>query len=113
MFIVTEYAALKDCFENVNIIKRLTLKYMADSICFSLTLYAQMASSYWFDTINLGWCIVLIEGSLVIFSKYNHSPFSEDYFVLENNEDTDEIPQYRDSDQIPIPLGTRNCECKF
>ena len=43
-------------------------------ICFSqgnLTLYALMDSSFWFDTINLGWPIVYNEGSYVIISKQN------------------------------------------
>ena len=32
-------------------------------------LYAPMDSSFWFETINLGWSIVDIKGSQVIISK--------------------------------------------
>ena len=47
---------------------------------------------------------MLIEGSQVKFSKYNIIFLSlKIIFVLENIENTDEIPHYRDSDQIPIP----------
>ena len=37
--------------------------------CTCLTPYAPMDSSFWFDTINLGWFIVYIKGSQVIISK--------------------------------------------
>ena len=35
----------------------------------SLNLFVQMGSSFWFDTINLGWLILYIEGSQVKISK--------------------------------------------
>ena len=43
----------------------------------TLTLYALMDSSFWFDTINLGWSIVYIKGSQVKISKYNCISFTE------------------------------------
>ena len=42
--------------------------------CFShyiQTLYSQMDSSFWFDTINLGWLIVYKERSHVIFEPWH------------------------------------------
>ena len=36
-----------------------------------LTLYILMCSSFWFDTANLGWSIIYIEGSQVVISKSN------------------------------------------
>ena len=45
-----------------------------------LTLYVQMDSSFWFDTIKLRQLIVCIEGSNVIISNQNSFAFAEDYF---------------------------------
>ena len=59
----------------------------------ALCLYKQMTSSFWFDTINLGWFSVYIEGSHVIISK-NAFISLEVVFVLANSEDTDEIPHF-------------------
>ena len=39
-------------------------------------------SSFWFDTVNLGWSIVYIEESQVIISKFNCISFSNDCFSL-------------------------------
>ena len=38
------------------------------SVPASLTLYALIDCSFWFDTINLGWLIVYIEGSQAVIS---------------------------------------------
>ena len=54
-----------------------------------------MDSSFWFDTINLAWLIVNIEG----VTEYNFIPnkictcisFSEEIFVLSNNVDPDDM----------------------
>ena len=46
-----------------------------------ITLYVLMDSTFWFDTIILGWYILYIEGSQIIISKYNFNFFSEDSFM--------------------------------
>ena len=53
-----------------------------------------MNSSFWFDTITLGWSFVCIEGSQVIIFKYNCISFSEDVFVLACSVDLNEMLQY-------------------
>ena len=59
-----------------------------------------MDSSFWFATINLGCSIVYIGVSQVIISKSNFISFSEDFFVLANSLDPDEMPCY-----MPFHLG--------
>ena len=59
---------------DVNIVVRIiniTERHVFIVFCYTLylTLYALMDSSFWFDTINLGWSIVYIEGTQVITSK--------------------------------------------
>ena len=57
---------------------------------FTITLYAQMDSSFWFDAINLGWSIVYIEGSQVILYEQIVFLPLKIVFVLANNVDPDE-----------------------
>ena len=52
-----------------------------------LTLYVRMDSFVWFDTMNLGWSIVYIEGSQVIISL-------KIAFVIGNSVDPDEMLLY-------------------
>ena len=51
----------------VNVFKKLEdgkiLSHVPTAEAFSLTLYVQMDSSFWFSTVNLGWSIVYKEGS--------------------------------------------------
>ena len=58
----------------------------------ALTLCVPMDSPFVFYTIHLGWSIVYIEGSQVIISQKNCISFSEDWFVLANSADPDEMP---------------------
>ena len=52
-----------------------------------------MDSSFWFDTVNLGWSIVNIEGSQVIKFPNCFSSLKIT-FVLANSVDPDEILHY-------------------
>ena len=54
----------------------------------SSTLYAQMDSSFWFDTINLGPSIAYIEGSNVINLRFSLKIF----FDLAKSVDPAEMP---------------------
>ena len=47
-----------------------------------------------FDTMNLGWFIVPIEELQVRISKLRCTSVSEDFFILTNSADPDEMPCY-------------------
>ena len=52
-----------------------------------------MEASFWFDTVNMGWSIVYIEGSQVIFFPNKIAFFTlKIVFVLANSVDPDEVP---------------------
>ena len=53
-----------------------------------------MDSSFWFETINLGWSIVYIKESQVIISKLIVFLTLKIIFVLANSADSDEMPHY-------------------
>ena len=60
-----------------------------------LTICARMESSFWFDTINLGWSIVFIEGSEDKFYIKNIVFLSlKIVFVLTNSVYPDEMLHY-------------------
>ena len=63
-----------------------------EMIC-KLALYALMESSFWLDTIRLGWFIIYFEGSQVIISKYFFLSLKIT-FVLANSVDPDEMLHY-------------------
>ena len=53
-----------------------------------------MDSSFWFDTINLGWSIVYIEGHRLWFPKNIAFLSLKTVFVLVNSAVPDEMPHY-------------------
>ena len=57
-----------------------------------ITLYLLIDSSFWFDTINLEWFIVYIEGLHVIFCKQIVILSLKIIFVLANSVDPNEMP---------------------
>ena len=62
--------------------------------CAIITLYTQMNSSFWFDSVNLGESIVFIKGSKVWFAnKIVFLPL-QIVFVFANSVDYDEMPYY-------------------
>ena len=60
---------------------------------FYLTLYVLIVSSFWFDTVNLGWSIVFW-GSQVIISNKITFPSLKIVFILTNSVDPDEMLHY-------------------
>ena len=51
---------------------------------------------FWFETVNLGWCTVYIEGAQVIFQSGDGISFSVDlFFPLENCVETDDVMHNR------------------
>ena len=53
-----------------------------------------MDSSFSYDTINLGWSSVYIEGLQVIISKKNCIYFSKMRLILANSHDPDEMTHH-------------------
>ena len=49
------------------IVSKMKYKFSSEEVVYPF--YALMCSSFWFDTVNLGWPIVYIKGSQVIIFK--------------------------------------------